>query len=347
MYIPSYKLTDRLINHLVKLETDRTIVSSQMTPTPVKARMEKRNKTLNLFHLAHMLDVPITLKEAEKLAEGKKLATDDKKSIILNNFRNILEFNRSSVAESYADIDLNLLNHLNKLLLTDWREPWEAKIRIGDENIDGDFDNWVGLRDQSLNTANLQSELLAGLEWYKANQSLVFVLIRIGVLLQRFIRLAPFSYGNKLTAIALADYLLYRAGYTGRSFLPIMRSFDVNGEDYIEALVMAGEINDVTIWIERFVRNLAVDMADVREEYFNLVAEQEKSTKQPFLDLNKRQLKILRYLQTIPTVRREDYCQMMEVSTMTAFRDLTDLVTKKLIKIEGQGRGTKYMLYNR
>jgi len=38
---------------------------------------------------------------------------------------------------------------------------------------------------------------------------------------------------------------------------------------------------------------------------------------------------------------------MMDVSTMTAYRDLTELMEKKLVKLEGQGRGTKYMLSNR
>lgn len=347
MYQPNYKLTDRLINHLVKLESDRTIVSSQFTPSPVKLKMEKRTKVLNLFHLAHMLEVPLSLREAEKLAEGKKVFTQDKRGAILNNFRNILEFNRSTVATSYPDVDLNLINHLNKLLLTDWRESWEAKIRGTGENPDGEFDDYLGIRQQTVDSSLIHNELASLIDWYKSNQSLIYVLIRIAVLTERFLRIAPYSYGNKLTMIALADFLLYRAGYTGKAYLPLVRSFDVSGEDFLESLTMVAESGDMTIWIERFVRNLASDMADVREEYFSVMAEQEKSVKQPFLDLNKRQLKILRYLQTIPTVKREDYCQMMDVSTMTAFRDLSDLVRKKLLKIEGEGRGTKYMLYTR
>ena len=72
--------------------------------------------------------------------------------------------------------------------------------------------------------------------------------------------------------------------------------------------------------------------------------EDERAKKQPFLDLNPRQLKVLRYLQNVPYIKREDYCHMMDVSTMTAFRDVNDLVRKKLLKVEGQGRGTKYRL---
>jgi predicted HTH transcriptional regulator len=103
-----------------------------------------------------------------------------------------------------------------------------------------------------------------------------------------------------------------------------------------------------SLWIERFVKSMARDVEEQKNEIDKQMAEeQEKNAKQPFLDLNKRQLKILKYLQTIPTVKREDYCAMMDVSTMTAYRDLDDLVNKKLIKVEGRGRGTKYMLVSR
>lgn len=347
MYEPNYRLSDRLINHLAKLEADRAVVAHYGNTSVIKPRLEKSAKSLSIFHLSHLLDLPTSLREAERIAEGKRVVTDDKKGVIINNFRNILEFNRSTVATNYPEVDLNLLTHLNKLLLTDWHESWEAKIRTLGESPSGEFDQWIGTRDQSIDPKETINQVTEILEWYKSNQSVVFIAVRIAVLIKRLIEIAPFLYGNQLTIIALCDYLLMKSGYGNKSFLPVVRSFDISQEDYLDTLMMTKGSGDISLWIERFVRNLAGDMAEVIGEFNVAVAEQEKSAKQPFLDLNRRQLKILRYLQTIPTVKREDYCQMMDVSTMTAFRDLTDLVNKKLIKIEGQGRGTKYMLYNR
>ena len=173
-------------------------------------------------------------------------------------------------------------------------------------------------------------------------------IIRIAVLLYRLIRISPFIVANKLTLIAVADFLLFKNGYIDRTYFPSTRNFYVYEDEYLEAWTQSIEHNEnMTLWIERFVRNLANDMVDTREEVQKNLQEETRSIKQPFLDLNKRQLKILRYLQTIPTVKREDYVQMMDVSTMTAFRDLNELVSKKLLKVEGKGRGTRYMLYNR
>ncbi|MFC1780579.1 DeoR family transcriptional regulator, partial [Patescibacteria group bacterium] len=123
---------------------------------------------------------------------------------------------------------------------------------------------------------------------------------------------------------------------------------DVYEEEYIEAWKQAaGESDDITLWIERFIRNFASEIKDTRESIEKLIQEYQEKNKQPFLNLNRRQLKILRYLQNIPQVKREEYVEMMDVSTMTAYRDLTELVRKGLLRLEGQGRGTRYMLVNR
>lgn len=345
MYDPRYKITDKLLNNIVALETDKTIVSLNDSSS-VKTSLEKKSKVMNLFHLAHMLDLGLTIKEAEKIADGRRLSIDDERGKIINNFRNVLEFNRSSVAESYVDLDANIILHLNKILLNNWRETWEVKFRNSNEPLNIDFDNWSQFRDASIEDRDIQSKLLELLEWYRSSNSAVHNLVRIGVLLFRFWQIYPLVNMNKLTGIALADYLLTKSGYSTSSHLSIVRTFDLFQDEFVDLWTKSGT-GSLTEWLERFIKAISVDISDIKDDYHKLLSDQEKSQKQPFLDLNKRQLKILRYLQTIPTVKREDYCQMMDVSTMTAFRDLNDLVDKKLLRIDGRGRGTKYLLYNR
>lgn len=348
MYEPKYQLTNRMVMNLVKLEVEKSMIEQNQTTLQSKTNMQTRAKSINMFHMAHIIGVELTLKDAEKAAEGRKIRTDDARGIILNNYRNTLEFVRSNVTDTYIDIDINIMLHLNKILLTDWKESWESKFRTGGEDIDVILDNWVSLRDQRIEPIRVQDELLQALDWYKSSISKVHNIIRIGILIYRLVRISPFIVANKLTIIAIADFLLQKNGYIERSFLPATRNFDVYEDEYREAWTQAIEHNeDATLWLERFIRNLAGDMADVREVIGKNTQAETKSSRQPFLDLNKRQLKILRYLQTIPTVKREDYVQMMDVSTMTAYRDLDSLVAKKLLKVDGKGRGTRYMLYHR
>ncbi len=353
MYEPNYTITDNILNNIVKLEIDKQAVENTVFSTRTRNRLSQRAKTLDLFHFAHILNVNLTLRDAEKVSEGKRVVTEDIRGTVLNNYRNVLEFTRSNISDTYVDIDLNIILHLNKILLTDWRESWEAKFRTGGEGVDLTLENWATLRDESIEPMKVQQQIALLIDWYKNSMSKVHDLLRVGVFIEKFIEICPLLFANKLTAIAIADYLLYKNGYVAKSYLPTSRNFDVYEDEYLDAWNQIKnntgktEGKNITIWLERLTKNLASDMRETKEEMRKSVRDEEKGSKQPFLDLNKRQLKILRYLQTIPTVKREDYVHMMDVSTMTAYRDLTELVEKKLLKIEGQGRGTKYMLYHR
>lgn len=348
MFEPKFKLTHTIINNLVKVEREKISLQKTQLSSRISNSLKAKSKATNLFHLAHIIGANISLKDAEKLSEGKKFEQSDARLLVINNFRNSLEFTRSTAADTYIDVDLNVLIHLNKIMLTGWKETWEAKFRTSGEELDVNLDNWVDLRDKEIEPVRIQEELLNLIEWYKTNRGKIDPLIRIAVFIYRLIRITPFIAGNKLTVIAIADLLLYKNGFIDNTFLPVTRNFDIYEDEYLESWTSAlANQEDITLWVERFIRNISNDMLDLREEAQKLLGDEEKSTKQPFLDLNKRQLKILRYLQNIPAVKREDYVQMMDVSTMTAFRDLTDLSKKKLLKVEGKGRGTKYMLKNR
>jgi Fic family protein len=347
MFEPQFTITPGILNAIIKLENAKAIAEHVAPPYATRVKLQDRVKALNLFHLAHILGVNITLRDAEKLAEGRKLEIEDSRIHILTNFRNVLEFNRSGGADNYVNLDSTLLLHLNKIVLTDWRETWDVKFRVSGEIIDPNLDSWLELRDVSI-PAEVVPEMITDItEWYKQHMATIHPLILVGIITYQLVQIMPFTAGNKLTIIAIADFLLERYGFGTKIYLPVVRNFDAHEDDYQQAMQISNRSHELSTWLEKFLRSLAVDATDTKVELDKIMQEEEKSAQQPFLDLNKRQLKILRYLQTIPTVKREDYCQMMEVSTMTAFRDLNDLVRKKLIKIEGQGRGTKYMLVSR
>lgn len=348
MFKPNYTLTDKLVLQLIDLEVAKSKIESQELTGTTAAELRKDTKAINMFHMAHLLGVDLTLKDAAKAAEGKKIVTPDKRGTVLNNFRNVLEFTRADVSQYYNDVDMKILMHMNKILVTDWKELWDVKFRASQDEGDNSLDNWLQMRDNEIDPSHYQSEVVSLLDWYKSTKGTVQDVIRVGVFVYKMIRLAPFTALNKQTIIGLTDFILYRGGYTKSSYFPTARNFDQHEQEYIEAINYARQNEeDMTLFLERFSKALAHDFKDRQDRVIEKISSESKSGKQPFLDLNKRQLKILKYLQTIPTVKREDYVQMMDVSTMTAYRDLNGLVDKSLLKVEGSGRGTKYTLTTR
>lgn len=347
MYQPKYALSDNLILNLIDFELAKKTIQEFEYDNTTKKVMVNKSKAINLFHLAHLIGVELTIKDAQKAVEGKRLVTNDARGTVLNNFRGVMEFIRSTVTENYVDLDVNVILHLNKILLTEWKEPWEAKIRTDADQIDSTLDTWVNISDPELNLTQREDKLGEVIFWYKSTVNKIHPLIRIAVLVYELARIAPLAICNQITIICIADFLLQKHNYLNEAFIPIVREFDLHDEEYRGIWETIKTDEDITPWIERFILNLSKSMGEDKDRVLNDASMQKSASKQPFLDLNRRQLKILRYLQTIPTVKREDYVQMMDISTMTAFRDLLDLVNKKLLKVEGQGRGTKYFLSSR
>lgn len=345
MYQPLVKYSDRLVLGLVRLESLKTILMNTELAQDSKFKMNLSAKVYDMFHLAHILGIEVTLRDAEKLANGVSIENiDPVKLQILLNFKNIIDFTQSNLSDTYAEMDVGLVGHIHKLVVDSWKESWEARFRNISDSVDSAADNWTILRDDSIDPVTVEQQTLDLIQWYRDVTPTITPIIRIGIFIFRMIEIYPFVAGNKLTIIALTNYLLYKNNLSYKVFSSVVRSFDINEQKLLDAYYASRRNFDLVNWLETFVYNLIKDLSETRENITDFIKEEEKSKSQPFLDLNKRQLKILRYLQTVPSIKREDYCHMMEVSTMTAFRDLSDLVDKKLLKIEGQGRGTKYRL---
>lgn len=347
MYEPRFKITHNMLNNIVKFEVERKAISLLGVEDEVVLKARLKATSADIFHLGHLLGVNVTLKVAKKIASGKTLSIGDYRGQYLTNFRNAVEYILSTQSAG-VPIQGNILIHLNKILIKNIAEEWDAKYRTSGEEIDSRDDNWIHLRDEDIASVEVQAQALAALEWFRSTQTRIHPLIRVSAVMYRLIRIAPFVTSNKVTALAVCKFLVFKGGLLVNGFLPVIKNFDVYEEEYIEAWKQAAnETDDITLWMERFVRNMAGEIANVHEDLNKQIEEHKEKYKQPFLNLNRRQLKILRYLQNIPQVKREEYVEMMDVSTMTAYRDLNELVKKGLVKIEGEGRGTRYMLSSR
>ncbi|MDQ7020841.1 MAG: hypothetical protein Q9M91_03255 [Candidatus Dojkabacteria bacterium] len=123
MYNPIFNYTDKLVDSLIKLESHKTTLQNLDLTYNIRSKLTAHTRVLDLFHLAHILNLDLTIKDVERLANGiKPDDIDEVRKNILVNYKNTIDFNRSSLADSYAELDLSILKHLNKLLIVQWRE---------------------------------------------------------------------------------------------------------------------------------------------------------------------------------------------------------------------------------
>lgn len=345
MYTPKFNYSDKVVQNLVKIEKNKTLMDSIDLSYPVKTKIQFTNKSTDILHFSNFLGLEFTLKDAEKILNSQTIeGVDETRSIILRNFKNALDFTRSNVADTYSEFDRPIILHLTKLLLNQWRETWEVTFRNFEDRIDDRWDSYVGLRDVNIHSNEIEREMSELIEWYKYSSPTITPVVRVAVVFFRLIEIGPFTAGNKFIISAIIDYMMMKHGFGGKSYSSAVRMLNQNEEKIQKGYDIVRKTYDLSHWIDVFSSMVLNDLTTAREDIQEFIIEEEKSKKQPFLNLNKRQLKVLKYLQNVPTIKREDYCHMMDVSTMTAFRDLDDLVRKKLLKTEGRGRGTKYKL---
>jgi Fic family protein len=343
-----YYISNQVLNNLIEIEVTRADLKKFSLEEESYKKYEDDSFIENMMHAANILGIPQTFKDIQRFAEMKVEIGDDVSKRVLNNYRNVLEYLKANESNNYVDINVNMLIHLNKLLITNWKEEWEAGLR-NDDKINLSYDDLGEFLDTSVGLMNIHDEVQENIDWYKNNITRIHPLIRTAVLVYRLIRIMPFRNLNKLSIIAVTHFLLQKNRYLYKSNISINKAFDKNNILLINSLrtTLNDENENLTNWIETFTNVLTGEYKEILSKYEQVGHISNKSEEKSLLHLNKRQLKILRYLQSIPTVKREDYIQMFDVSTMTAYRDLNALVNKKLLRVEGEGRATHYKLSNR
>jgi Fic family protein len=344
----NYQITNVLVNNLIELEISKAQIQAIEPGPDIEKNLEYDRETLEIFHTANLLGIQLTIKDAEKFKHSSYNFGSESNQKILQNFKNVLDFLRSNKDNNIAEINSNFALHINKILISNWKEAWEAKFK-SDDKIDEGYDDWAKYRDTTINPLESQNEFNNSIKWFKENEGRINTVLRLGVLIYRLIRVSPFMNLNKLTILSIANFALLKDRYLDKSLMSIVGLFEKNSKTYHEILTASVDspTGNISYWLERFTKDFGNELKLNKVEVQRIIKENKGGLKQPFLNLNKRQLKVLRYLQTIPSIKREDYVQMFEVSTMTAFRDLKELFDKKLIKSEGKGRATQYVLANR
>ena len=167
-----------------------------------------------------------------------------------------------------------------------------------------------------------------------------------------FVLIHPFDDGNGRIARAITDYVLAKSNLANGNFYSISTTIYKMRKEYYDVLdrVCINTDQDINVWVKWFVNllELSIDDTLIRVEAIKTKAkfwDRRKETK-----LNQRQKKvILKMLSCLPDkfeggMRVKKYMSIAKTTRITASRDLSDLVEKKIMKSFGSGRGGYYEL---
>lgn len=342
-------INEQILKDIIDYEVEKDrIVRSQYQPDQLDL-MEREARIENLLHLSNLIGANLTLTTVKSIYLGRKLSLGEEENKLIKlliNSRRAEEYISSIIDSRDILMDRNFLIHLNKLVLTGIKETWEIELRTGKEEQDALED--IFNKGSAIPDLNPNLDKLFG--WYDQNRNQLYSQVVVFTMLFQLLYLRPWKIGNNITSLLIYDYLFKKYKLDGGGLITSLGLIDEYKEDLIRTFQYVALNQDkIDLWIKKLISLNARYIREKRLEIEHKLDEMKKvgSERSNLLDLNKRQLKILRYLQNVPQVKREDYVHMMSVSTMTAYRDLQGLVDKDLLKVYGQGRGTKYSLVNK
>lgn len=264
-------------------------------------------------------------------------------------------------AKGVADLILAVRNDLLKPLITQTLFDWHSMLMKASSGIQ--IGKWRK-HDEPMQIVSgamgrevvhfeappsniISTEMNGFIAWFNASQNIIKKpILRAAIAHLYFESIHPFEDGNGRIGRAVAEKALSQS--IGHPVLfSLSKAIEGDKNNYYAALKAAQRSNEITDWINYFVKTVLGAQIDAEQEIeFTL-----KKTK--FFDkykdvLNERQNKVVReimeegYQGFEGGMNARKYVSLTGASKATATRDLQDLVLKGVFKPIGGGRSTKY-----
>lgn len=309
--------------------------------------------------------INLMVSEAIKTSEieGEYLSRNDVMSSIKRNLgiQPDLPVTKDKRAEGIAQLMLTVRQGFSKPLTAEVLFNWHAMLMKGNTSvkagqwrtheepmqiISGAMGREV-IHFEAPPSKQVTPEMDGFINWFNNSQdTFKKPIVRAAIAHLYFESIHPFEDGNGRIGRAIAEKALSQS--IGRPVLfSLSKSIESNKNNYYDALKIAQRSNEITDWINFFVKTVLDAQIDAEHEIeFTL-----KKTK--FFDhykdvLNERQQKVVRrmleegYQGFEGGMNARKYVSIAGTSKATATRDLQDLVAKGIFKPIGGGRSTRY-----
>ncbi len=226
-------------------------------------------------------------------------------------------------------LSLRIVKEIHKMLLHgvrgEWKTPGEFRIS----------QNWIG--GANIQTAkfvppphNEVMPLMANIEEYMHDDSLVPMLIKIGLIHAQFETIHPFLDGNGRIGRLLITFYLCQQGILKKQLLYLSDYFKEHRQEYYDKLNDFRRNDDIETWLKFFMEGIietseksvetARHIRELRDEHLNKVAGMGKSSEKGVILLN--------ILYKTPIVRVKDVERIVSLSNPNAL-----LLVDKFVKM--------------
>jgi len=317
---------------------------------PLNEAQLRRQAILRMAHTSTSIEGnKLAQFEVGKVIEGKSVRASQKDILEVENYYQALKL-LDIFSKSKGPITIEEILKLHKTVIEGLVEKEKiGKFRPADVYVlDYLGDGREMLRFKAPSAKQVSKLINNLLEWLRVSKKEVHPVIRAGILHLEFVSIHPFTDGNGRVARLLTQLQLYRDGWDFRKILVLEDYYNRDRLSYYnaEAEVQGKtyKINaDFTSWLEYFttgfVKEARKAMEQIQSIGFGKVSEKNE---QVFLDRD--EIQIMDFLTTTGRITSDDVRDILGVAKRTAQLKLKNLSDKGLLKLNGKGPASYYVL---
>jgi len=344
MFKPKFRYTNKIVRLLTRISAAREVILN----SPLIPKWEVALRREAIIHSAHSSTSiegnRLSLKQVSELAQGREIIAIRKDKQEVLNYLSVLE-NIGKLAKRESIFEKDILK-IHRMVTKDTLDnPDDCGVYRNRYVIVGNrLTGEVFFRPpKNEEVPGLMKDLLNWINSKGAKE--IEPIIESGIVHYEFVRIHPFIDGNGRTSRVLATLILYKRGFDAKQFFCLDDYYDSNRPEYYKALRSVDqETLDLTHWLEYFVEGVNVSIDAVKERVVRLSSERLRKAKRGQIALTERQMKIVEFINLNGKITNKDVRKMFKLSDEGALKEIKKLVKLEVIKSEGRGRASHYVL---
>ncbi|OGY10926.1 MAG: hypothetical protein A3A58_02980 [Candidatus Blackburnbacteria bacterium RIFCSPLOWO2_01_FULL_41_27] len=347
MYTPKFTLTPKLTNWIAQIEAVKQKID-RSNILPEKEIALRYRAAIESAHSSTSIEGNPLNEKQVKAALAGKLNAWEKRVIEVVNYKKawdwILKRNKRQSKITIRDI-LKLHALVADQLLP---ENKIGKLRPGPIYIVDIIDGKDVVRYTGPEASEVKSLLVELSDWLNKEKNTLHPVLVAGILHYEFVSIHPFSDGNGRVTRLLVKLLLDLLNYDFRGCLVLDTYYWQNTNRYYQNLNQAKKYRDqtkidLTNWLSYFIEGFYLVAKDLERKIEVVGITGQEQT----IRLNDNEMQILEFTQQFGQISLKDVLEILQVPERTAQRRLKNLVIKDLLKAEGRGKNTHYILKKR
>jgi len=344
MFNPNFRYTNEIVRQLTKISASREIILN----SPLIPKWEvtlRREAIIQSAHSSTRIEGNrLSLDQVSNLAVGREvMATRRDKQEVLNYLK-VLE-NLDKMARGKAITEKTILN-IHRALTEDTLEnptdcgAYRNRYVVVGNSLTGEI---IFRPPENEEVPRMVKDLVGWLNTNEAEE--LDPILVAGIAHYEFVRIHPFVDGNGRTARTLATLILYLRDFDTKQFFCIDDYYDFDRPAYYRALQSVDQKTlDLTNWLEYFAEGVAVSIDAVKERVVRLSSERLRKAKRGQIALTERQMQMVGFINTTGKIRSSDIQRMFKISRQAAHKEIKALMALEVIKSQGVGKATYYVL---